>query len=449
MIARMSKVEIVGEKGRLQDVLEELQDLCVFQIEREERGAAVTASPGGGDQRTVFERLFLEDLQGKIDQLLARLPDLPLRESYLRPGAAVGTVAYTIEHHLQACRTLQLRREALLEQRAELGRYIGFLGTLASLSQEAHVAPDIDVIGLTLKDQAALEHVRAVLGQLTGGRYKLFTVPAGDGTLSGLITVERQLAAPVSASLTAEQIPEMSLPASFAGLPLSGKVSFLEGRVREIDREIADIERETGTLCRRWAPIYRSVRTWIAERLSLLRAAASIVQTQFCFSITGWLPSRDVDRLRSGLATAIGETVAVEEITVREQELRQVPSVLRNPPYFRPYEIFTRLLPVPQYASYDPTPFIGIFFPLFFGMILGDAGYGLILAVTGLVWPDGKKAPRWSGTQERSCSPRRSSRSSSASSTASSSATCPAAFSASSRFSSSEARRSCPCSPSP
>jgi V/A-type H+-transporting ATPase subunit I len=56
-----------------------------------------------------------------------------------------------------------------------------------------------------------------------------------------------------------------------------------------------------------------------------------------------------------------------------------VPVALRNPPYFRPFELLTKLLPTPRYASIDPTPFVGIFFPLFFGMILGDVGYGLIL----------------------------------------------------------------------
>lgn len=385
MIARMSKVEIVGQKDRLQDVLAALQDLGVFQLEAAGRDAALPLSSEATDQRTVFERLFLEDLLEKIDQLLARLPDVPLREIYIRPRAAIGTVAYTIEHHLQACRTFKLRKDALLEQRAEIGRYIGFLGTLSSLSAEAHVSPDIEVIGLTLKDQAALERIRSVLAQLTGGRYKLFTVPAGDGTLSGLITVERELAGPVSASLTEEKVPEMSLPSSFAGLPLPGRLSFLEARVREIDREVADIDREVRTLGQRWAPIYRSVRSWIAGRLDLLRAAASIRQTQLCFDINGWLPSRDVERLRQHLGKAFGKTVAIEEKAVSEKDLTQVPSVLRNPAYFRPYEIFTRLLPVPRYASYDPTPFIGIFFPLFFGMILGDAGYGLLLAAAALV----------------------------------------------------------------
>ncbi|MDX1775891.1 MAG: hypothetical protein R3297_04865, partial [Desulfobulbales bacterium] len=59
--------------------------------------------------------------------------------------------------------------------------------------------------------------------------------------------------------------------------------------------------------------------------------------------------------------------------------------VLQNPKYFKPFENFTRLLPLPSYTSFDPTPFIGLFFPLFFGLILGDAGYGIILLIIAAV----------------------------------------------------------------
>jgi V/A-type H+-transporting ATPase subunit I len=74
----------------------------------------------------------------------------------------------------------------------------------------------------------------------------------------------------------------------------------------------------------------------------------------------------------------------VEEKEIREEDMERVPIVLRNPAYFRPFELLTSLLPLPAYSSYDPTPFIGIFFPIFFGMILGDAGYGLVLILLSL-----------------------------------------------------------------
>jgi V/A-type H+-transporting ATPase subunit I len=64
--------------------------------------------------------------------------------------------------------------------------------------------------------------------------------------------------------------------------------------------------------------------------------------------------------------------------------MERVPIALRNPQFFRPFELMTGLLPLPAYTSYDPTPFIGIFFPIFFGIILGDAGYGLVLIILSL-----------------------------------------------------------------
>ena len=66
---------------------------------------------------------------------------------------------------------------------------------------------------------------------------------------------------------------------------------------------------------------------------------------------------------------------------MRTEDLERIPVVLQNPKYFKPFENFTRLLPLPSYTSFDPTPFIGIFFPLFFGLILGDAGYGFLLFI--------------------------------------------------------------------
>ncbi len=59
--------------------------------------------------------------------------------------------------------------------------------------------------------------------------------------------------------------------------------------------------------------------------------------------------------------------------------------VLSNPRLLRPFETLIRLLPLPQYGSIDPTPFVAVFFPAFFGLMVGDIGYGVILALLGLV----------------------------------------------------------------
>ena len=117
----------------------------------------------------------------------------------------------------------------------------------------------------------------------------------------------------------------------------------------------------------------------MSERLSVLKATALAFETKMCFFIYGWMATADVIRLKAALNSKFSGKVVLEDMEIREDDIERLPIILKNPAYFRPFELLTKVLPIPRYTSYDPTPFIGVFFPLFFGMILGDAGYGILL----------------------------------------------------------------------
>jgi V/A-type H+-transporting ATPase subunit I len=65
-----------------------------------------------------------------------------------------------------------------------------------------------------------------------------------------------------------------------------------------------------------------------------------------------------------------------------------VPVLLRNPPAIHPFQRLLVLVPLPRYGSVDPTPWLAVFFPLFFGLVLGDVVFGLVgMSVAGfLAW---------------------------------------------------------------
>lgn len=392
MITRMSKVEIVGPRDALQDVVSLLQELKVLQIETEVE--AMVSKEAGEDaiapflhdeqERALFERLFLEDLHRRIDDLFLYLPKVAVRTSYIEPRSILHTVYTTVEKHIRTARALHQRKEDRQKEIEEQNRFAVFLRTLDDLFHETQAPPNLDVIMLTIKDLSAVDTIRKMIAGLTDGKFKFYTVPAKGGTLAGMITIEKDVSATVSAALTREHVPELKLPPDFEALSLSGKIAYLQERARDLGREIEAINTELDAMGRRWTPIYRRVREWIDERVSLLMTTASVLQTTMCFYIRGWVPAVDVNRLRAQLDASFGMKVVLEERHVREEDLAKAPVVIMNPPYFRPFEIFGRLLPVPAYSSFDPTPFIGIFFPLFFGMILGDAGYGVLLLVLAL-----------------------------------------------------------------
>ncbi|MCD6308816.1 MAG: V-type ATP synthase subunit I, partial [Candidatus Latescibacteria bacterium] len=73
-------------------------------------------------------------------------------------------------------------------------------------------------------------------------------------------------------------------------------------------------------------------------------------------------------------------------VKMNEIDYLHIPTLLSNRGLFRSFEVLMKLLPPPKYGNLDATPFISVFFPFFFGIILGDTAYGLLLlASAGIV----------------------------------------------------------------
>ncbi len=93
----------------------------------------------------------------------------------------------------------------------------------------------------------------------------------------------------------------------------------------------------------------------------------------------GFCPIDKEAELNAMLAAA---EVYYEEADPEKED--EVPIQLKNNFYTRLFEPITRLYSLPNYAEIDPTPFFAPFFMLFFGLCLGDGGYGLLILLAGI-----------------------------------------------------------------
>ncbi len=389
MIVGMSKVEITMPRELALPVLETIEQAGVLQIaadikERIRDGAVPQLRPVALDGKMIAERLFLEDLHLRIERLLALLPKLPTKPSHLSSPEAISSIAVVVGQHLATGEELARRKAALQSELRQLNRYLLFLSTVESLAPKGPQADGLEFIGVEVKDPAALEQLTRVAGQMLLGA-EVRTARAEDGSYIGLLTTEKELAGKLKENLRGNQIPEVSLPAYLEGLPLPQKSKAAAARHAALAAEMGVIDQQLGALAQQWRAHYESVQSWLDERLSLLKSSASLYETDRCFVLFGWVPTAAVGGLRKSLAARHGDAIVVEEQELLRTDLEEVPVALKNPAYFRPFELLVRLLPLPRYTSIDPTPFIGIFFPLFFGMILGDIGYGLILLIAAVV----------------------------------------------------------------
>jgi V/A-type H+-transporting ATPase subunit I len=384
MIIQMAKVEIIGPKDLLLPVLGLVRQEGVLQIEAPlPTTVAESVRPGVRslllDRDTLGERLFCEDLKRKVDALLACLPATAVRQSYLSPPRAAAAVGRLVERHAAECQERARKLAALRQELRDLERFSAFLDVLEPLVRGARADLDLDFIGIELRDPSTLEALTRTVHRLTGGRFEIQTAGGPEGTLIGLITTERELAGRLKQSLHREQLPELSLPARLESLPFAEKIRAVQRRLAEAHAESAGLEQEQEGFGRRWLGLYRRVGEWLEDRLALLQKTAALLQTEMCFILLGWVPVADLSRVREKLAARFGGQVMVEEKEILTQDLERIPVAMKNPAYFKPFEMLTGLLPLPRYGTYDPTPFIGVFFPIFFGMILGDIGYGLLL----------------------------------------------------------------------
>jgi V/A-type H+-transporting ATPase subunit I len=76
--------------------------------------------------------------------------------------------------------------------------------------------------------------------------------------------------------------------------------------------------------------------------------------------------------------------VVVRDLGTTEEDMKHAPVWYDNPAWIKPFEFIMGLVALPKYDEFDPSPILAIFFPIFFGLMVGDIGYGLAILAIGL-----------------------------------------------------------------
>jgi V/A-type H+-transporting ATPase subunit I len=113
---------------------------------------------------------------------------------------------------------------------------------------------------------------------------------------------------------------------------------------------------------------------WVLDNVKSLESGALL-----CW-ITGWTSDGGGDALSRALEQCRARALLHHAAAPAQSS---APLLLRNPPWARPFEIFSRALGMPASSEADPTPLLAIVVPLMFGYMFGDVGQGLVIAAAG------------------------------------------------------------------
>ncbi len=117
----------------------------------------------------------------------------------------------------------------------------------------------------------------------------------------------------------------------------------------------------------------------LKERIDAIGKAG---KTRDVIFIEGWIPSGEKDNLKKGLSKATDDHLIFDSVPSSDSDLT-IPVKYDNPRFLQPFQYLTTMFARPKYHEIDPTPFIAPIFVLFFGLMLGDAGYGIVITVVG------------------------------------------------------------------
>ncbi|MFA4641126.1 V-type ATP synthase subunit I [Pyrococcus kukulkanii] len=106
-----------------------------------------------------------------------------------------------------------------------------------------------------------------------------------------------------------------------------------------------------------------------------------LVKTEMTFGLSGWVPKSKVDEIIEGIKKITQGKVYINIREPTEKEIENVPVKLRNPDFISQFEMLTEMYGVPKYNEIDPTPIMAFTYSFFFGFMLTDFMYGLLLGV--------------------------------------------------------------------
>ena len=155
---------------------------------------------------------------------------------------------------------------------------------------------------------------------------------------------------------------------------LEAALAALESERREIERRVERFGGNRETL------LEASDRAAILLRRE--EAKSRLIETDKVFLLEGWLPADRCTALEKALEPF---TCAVETREPAEDEYPQVPVQLRNNKLTRPLNMVTEMYSLPAYGTLDPNPLMAPFFILFYGIMMADMGYGLLMMIASVV----------------------------------------------------------------
>ncbi|MCI4331279.1 MAG: V-type ATP synthase subunit I [Thermoplasmata archaeon] len=381
----MAKVAVVGLKDDRDRILSILYDGGVAQVEPVGKEALEVLEPERASdvQRAVGDELV------RFRGLKAALPPMPSaapRQFEDQSAVLNAAKAVPIDEEVGSLKreedALLTRRKALTDDLDLFRRFRFYPDRLELLSAKSALA----FFGEAHAD--VFSTLRSELPALSDAMF----LDSVEGTSVRFIVAVRAEQAEAVSRLAQQRGVTLIAAPRYEG-PIGEVVPKVTADLAQVDARLAEIRARLSAIARAWYPAVASIEEALSIESRKLDIYTRLAAGRSTFTLEAWIPRRHVAQVEQQLVGATQGRALLYEIGSPEEP----PTLMDNPPGVRRFEFFIRFYSLPTSSEFDPTFVFAVVFPIFFGLMLGDWGYGLVILTISL-WmiagfPGGRHVP--------------------------------------------------------
>ncbi len=398
MLVPMAKVEMIGPKNRFYDVVSLLHEIGTLHIE--DLSKKINTGEIPLDQMDVVESQLAE--KERMEDLLLRLrsivkalhlpvetiDELEREKQYLKlwsldSRALANEVTEVIEQVEDRTSSLAQAQSSMEAEMALLSRYEPILHKIQPLAKQIVTTGSYDSVALLVERRykGALEELKKELDEITKAQCEIVSTDVDEETTAVIVVFSRKYSDGVHKFLAMENVNQIRLPSEFEDMPFDIAYDHLKERRGTLPKRLEEVRTELHDMSVKWFVKLSTIRDVLSDKIAEISAIPKFGQTEYAFVITGWLPVSDMKALRRTIVENFGTDVIVNQLEIGEHDYEETPVAMQNPKWVQPSEWVMGFLMggKPQYGTVDPSLVWAISFPLIFGMIVGDIGYGAVM----------------------------------------------------------------------
>lgn len=404
MLVPMARMELIGPKNKFFEVVSLLHEIGTLHIED------LSKKIGSGElpleQMEIVENQLAE--QERMEELLIRLRSI-IKALHL-PSTDVDEVAKQ-KHYLELwqldSKALSAEVTSVIDQvedrtsslaqaqfamEAEMGllaRYEPILQKIQPLAKQIVSTGSYDSVALLVERRykGALDGLKKELDRITSGQSEIVSTDVDEDTTAVIMVFGKKYSEAVHKFLAMENVNQVRLPSEFQDMPFDVAYDQLRQRRTDLPDQLSKVKAELENMSSAWYTKLTTIRDVLVDKIDETSAIPKFGHTEYAFVITGWLPVDQVKEFRKEIADKFGPDVVVNQLEIDEKDFKETPVALKNPKFAQPSEwVMSYLMGgKPQYGTVDPTMIWTFTFPLIYGMIVGDIGYGVVMLAI-IIW---------------------------------------------------------------